>query len=254
MIRNRLRTFLVCVLLWSLNMIFLPQLYAGTREDGKTIKRLNKLLNRSGKDYRVRIRITSKGNEGDHSAVYLSVTRDADPRGDWLLFHLAGDNTVTQEFCLKCQPDGGVTSCDKGSLVPMHMLGSNLSGSILPWEEVLVGSCGSWLVKTDPIASSSDDERKPNYVVQITNAAFDPGWVTTKIIMDSSSKDPLYFDRIDSQGKSIRRIKVIEIGGVGSWRGIQRAIIEMDEGRVLMEIVDFQKGAGLFKPSREFQR
>ncbi len=247
------RTVLVFVLLCSLNLILSPQLYAGTREGDKIIKRLNKLLNRSGKDYRVKIRITSQGKEGNHSAVYLSATRDADPQGDWLLFHLAGDNTATQEFCLKCQPDGGVTSCDQGSLVPMNMLGSTLAGSILPWEEILVGSCGSWLVKTDPNGSNSDDERNASYVVQITNAAFDPGWVTTKIIMDSSSKDPLYFDRIDSQGKLMRRIKVLEIGGAGSWRGIQRAIIEVDEGRVLMEIVDFQKGAGQFKPSREPQ-
>ena len=254
MISISFRTFVAFVLLCSLGLILPPQLCAGTRDGDKTIRRLNKLINRSGKDYRVKIRITSQDKEGNHSAVYLSATRDADPQGDWLLFHLEGDTSVTQEFCLKCQPDGGVTSCDQGSLVPMKMLGSTLAGSILPWEEILVGSCGSWLVEMDPVDPDSDDGRKPSYVVQITNAAFDPGWVTTKIIMDSSSKDPLYFDRIDSQGILMRRIKVLEIGGTGSWRGIQRAIIEMNGGRVLMEIVDFQKGSGQFKPSRENQR
>jgi len=232
----------------------MPQLHAGTEKDDDTVKRLNKLINRSGKDYRVKIRITSQGKEGNHSVVYLTATRDADPQGDWLQFHLEGDNTVSQEFCLKCQPEGGVTSCDQDPLLPMQMLGSSLSGSILPWEEILVGSCGTWMVTKDPIASKSGDEPKPVYVVQITNAAFDPGWVTTKVFMDSSSKDPLYFDRINSEGQLMRRIRVLEIGRVGSWRGIRQAIIETDEGRVLMEIVSFKKGTGKFKPSRESRR
>jgi len=242
---------LLCVLLWLLNMIFVPLLHAGTQKTDDTIKRLTKLINRSGKDYRVEIRITSQSKEGDRSVVYLTVTRDADRRGDWLQFLLEGDTTEALQFCLKCLPDGGVAGCNQDSLLPMQTPGSTLPGSMLPWEEILVGSCGTWLVEADPIGSKSGAENTPGYTVNITNAAFDPGWATTRITMDSKSKDPLYFDRINSEGQLIRRIKVLEIGRVGSWRGIRQAIIETDQGRILMEIIGFHKGTGHFKPSRK---
>jgi len=239
------------VLLWSFTMIFLPQLHASSQKNEDTIKRLTKLINRSGRDYRVDIRITSQGNDGGHSVAHLTATRDADPRGDWLQFHLEGDTTKTLEFCLHCLPEGGVTNCNPDSPPPMQMLGSTLPGSSLPWEEILVGSCGTWVVEAVPTASESGHQDTFGYTVTISNAAFNPGWITTKITMDSKSKDPLFFDRIDSEGRLVRRIRVLEIGRVGGWRGIRQAIIESDDGRVLMEITGFKKGTGQFKPSRE---
>jgi len=244
MIFVNLRAALLVTVLLSVNLMLAQNIYAKSGDSEKTIKRLTTLLNRSGKDYRVNIRITSRGKNDEHSVVYLMATRDADPAGDILQLRISGDNTPSQSICLKCLPKGGVSSCDDQPDVSFPELHAVFPGSILPWEEVLVGACGDWVVENYLTESTTGHQPHQDYQVRLENAAFTHGWSNTLVTMDTDSKDPLYFDRVDDQGTVLRRIRVLEIGATGSWRGIRRAIIELPEGRVLMEVVSFRKGVG----------
>ncbi len=245
MMALKLRALLCVITLLSASLVSARQPPAKSDEGGDTtIKRLTTLLNRSGKDYRVKIRITSRSNNGDRNIVYLNATRDADPEGDTLQFKIKGDDTSLQTLCLQCLSTGGVSNCGSGSdaLIPEpEML---FPGSILPWEEILVGACGTWVVEKSPLVATTKQLPRQDYQVRLANAAFENSWVSTLVTLDTDSGDPVYFDRIDHHGMILRRIKVLEIGRTGSWRGIRRAIIEIPDGRVLMEVVGFRKGAG----------
>lgn len=237
----KFRFIFVGLALITLDPILAQQTDTKPAKEIKTIKRLTTLLNRPKKDYRVKVRITSRSNNGDHDVVYLWASRDADPQGDVEHFKITGDEIETQELCLKCLPNGGIANCatESKSIIPDSK--TVFPGSILPWEEALVGICGDWVIEKNPLFSPTN-QATAEYQVSLSNAGLKTSWVNTLITMDEKSKNPLYFERINPLGDVFRKIKVLEIGSTGSWRGIRRAIIELPEGKVLMEVVRFRKG------------
>lgn len=241
-VNSRITLLVICLL--SINAALAQKTQAKSGDSDTTIKRLSMLLNQSGKDYRVKIRITSRSKTDEHSVVYLKATRDADPQGDKLQFEISGKNTGSQQMCLKCSPEGTVSICDPHPGASIPALDAAFPGSILPWEEVLVGTCGNWVVEKNQALSTTGDQPLQDYQVRLVSAAFTHSWSNTLVTMDVDSKEPLYFDRVDSKGVVLRRIRVLEIGTTGSWRGIRRAVVEIPEGRVLMEVVSFRKGLG----------
>ena len=241
------RSPLLVFALFFVSLALVPQLHAERDTDATTVARLAALINPSGKDYQVKIRITSRNVEDERSVVYLVATRDSDPGGDKLLFEINGDNATPKRVCLVCLPAGNVESCSPDAAVSLPEPETRLPGSILPWEEFLAGACGSWVVEEVPADSISPHLPQGDYRVRLVNAAFAHSWANTLVTMDADSRDPVYFDRVDPEGVIMRRIRVLNIGAMGNWRGLRRAIVDLPgEGRVLMEVVDFRKGAGEF--------
>ncbi|MES9940863.1 MAG: hypothetical protein ABW104_02670 [Candidatus Thiodiazotropha sp. 6PLUC2] len=217
----------------------------------ETIQHLENLLNRSGKDYQVKIRITSHTQNGEHLVVILQSTRDAEPTGDRLLFRLAGENIPAYNSCLQCSAGGETSACENNSGEFITEPGTHLPGSILPWEEILVGACADWRV--GPIDNSILSEQYPQatYSVEPVTDNFDASWRSTLIVVDKITGNPDLFLRIDKNNHQLRKIKVVEIGRIGSWTGIRSAIITTQHGRILMEIIGFSMGTDSPKPWEE---
>lgn len=213
-----------------------------------TATRLQRLLRRTGQDYEVDIRITSRGSDqGSPSGVRLIASRKASPTGDRLRFRLE-EGEGSHRYCLDCTRAGRARPCP-GSPEERIPPGSEpLAGTLLPWEELLVGACGTWEVTALPNPPGSGSGLPPRYEVRLSPSPVGLSWARTLAEVDPASGKPIRFDRLDRSGRVVRSVKVLEVGAVADWEGIRRALVELPDGKVLMEIRGVRLGGAAFDP------
>lgn len=206
--------------------------------------RLQRLLQRSGQDYRVDIRITSRSVQGDPSVAHLTATRETNPRGDRLTFSLQSDDT-RRRYCLDCAQGNDVAPCDGAKSTASGTPDGMLPGTLLPWEELIVGACGTWQVSEQTTGGTRDPSSPISFDVRLPHPPDRLSWRKTVARVDPLSGLPTRFDRLDADGRLVRSVRVLEVGRIANWEGIRRAVIELPEGKVLMEV----RGVSLQRPA-----
>lgn len=247
----RRTTCLLLALVWVTAPASEPTSHNGGLASSVLAKRLKQYLSGPDDDYRLGVRITSRWNNGRRSVVRLSVQHRQLRNGTSFQYRVKFAGNV-RDYCLACGNAKRQSTCKGKSISNIPSLNQRLPETLLPWSELVLGVCGDWKIRTPKTSNGADPSTK---MFEILPAGADHNhqnaWTRTMAYLDRTSGRPLRFERLDTQGKKVSTVRILETARFGGKLGVRRASMEFPEGKVLLEVRSAQLGSAALTPVLE---